>query len=74
MANFLNTFTLEGGKIITRDNSVGRHPESIHDVQSHCLTLKSRHLYNMDTLLPVGEVIEMKPLPQDFFKYIYKGK
>ena len=28
----------------------------------------------MDTLLPVGEVIEMKPLPQYFFKYIYKGK
>ena len=34
MSNFLNTFTLEGGKIITRDNSVGRHPELIHDVQS----------------------------------------
>lgn len=34
MSNFLNTFTLEGGKIITGDNSVGRHPELIHDVQS----------------------------------------
>ena len=35
-----DTFTLEGGKIITRDNSVGRHPELIHDVvQSYCLTL-----------------------------------
>ena len=40
MSNFLNTFTLEGGKIITRDNSVGRPPELIHDVvQSYCLTL-----------------------------------
>ena len=40
MANFLNTFTLEGGKIITRDNSVGRPPELIHDVvHSYCLTL-----------------------------------
>ena len=30
----------------------------------------------MDTLLPEGEVIEMKPLLQYFLKYryIYKGK
>ena len=30
----MSNFTLEGGKIIIRDNSVGRHPELIHEVQS----------------------------------------